>query len=359
VRLAPRLRFPPRLVAMRAQLLRRVMPGRRPAAAADLCCRTSGARLAPAPRRGLSGTRGREAANAAKSSGSTVVEDRMEEPLIWPGADAASAEELGKHSNDWMPMATILFERQPILMKEPPAWETEFREYQMRNAEVAHQRNVYSSKDYRELEELSKTAGSDQEDSGDASGEGGPKTLSTRILRADQTGDRRTAARALSNRLYLLVKARDSLQPKRLIWQFPTVRYRETKPSKEEGAPPVPMTMRRTLIDGLISYVGDDVSAYPVGKAPVAHLCFELPPQQQQKHDAYGKKVFFYRIQYLGGEIVLNRKRIADFAWVTKDELGDYFPKATVRLRPPCLLLLLYRCSSLMCKRVHNCRHGE
>jgi hypothetical protein len=254
----------------------------------------------------------------------------MDEPLIWPGADAASPEALGKHSDEWMTMATILFERQPVLMKEPPAWEAEFREYQARNKEVMHERNLYVSPQYREVDALSNVEGAEK-DRADAADD--PLVVSARTLPADVTGDRRTSARALSERMYLLVKARDSLEPKRLIWQFPTVRYRESRPSKEEGAPPVPMTMRRTLIDGLINYVGGDVSAYPVGNAPVAHLCFELPPQQQQKYDTFGKKVFFYRIQYLGGELALNRKRIADFAWVTKDELEDYFPKPTVRSR--------------------------
>lgn len=55
-------------------------------------------------------------------------------------------------------------------------------------------------------------------------------------------------------------------------------------------------------------------------------------------HDAYGKKLFFYRVQYLGGDIELNRKRVADFAWVTKQELEDYFPKPTAR-RMKALLL--------------------
>ena len=96
--------------------------------------------------------------------------------------------------------------------------------------------------------------------------------------------------------------------------------------------------MRDTVIDGLISYLGDGVSAFPVGKAPTAHLCFELPPKQQDKHDTFGKKLFFYRVQYLGGEVALNRKRVADFAWVTKNELGDYFPRHTAR-RMKALLL--------------------
>jgi hypothetical protein len=271
---------------------------------------------------------------ASKAEQVAVAEHWMDEPLIWPGADAAPREGLSKHSDEWMTMATILFERQPILMKEPPAWEAEFREYQARNKEVMHERNLYATPQYREADALASIDGAEK-DRADASGAADdPLVVSARTLPADVTGDRRTSARALSERMYLLVKARDSLQPKRLIWQFPTVRYRETRPSQEEGAPPVPMTMRRTLIEGLINYVGDDVSAYPVGNAPVAHLCFELPPQQQQKHDTFGKKVFFYRIQYLGGDLALNRKRIADFAWVTKDELEDYFPKSTVSSQP-------------------------
>ena len=312
---------------MRAQLLRRVRST--PRSAADVCCRAGAAGLGLPGRRAL-------ANKAAATAGQTeAAAHQMDEPLIWPGADAASPEELAKHSNPWMTMATIVFERQPVLMTEPPAWESEFREYQARNKEVAHERNIYASPQYREVDRLANTPFGPENSQADDSEEDDPLVISTRVMPADQTGDRRTSARALSERMYLLVKARDSLDPKRLIWQFPTVWYRETRPSNEEGAPPVPMTMRRTLLDGLVSYIGGDISAYPVGNAPVAHLCFELPPEQQQKHDTFGKKVFFYRVQYLGGEIALNRKRIADFAWVTKNELGDYFPKSTVRPQYP------------------------
>ena len=311
---------------MRAQLLRRVRST--PRSPVDVCCRAGGAGLGLRGRRAL-------ASKAAGSAEQTVAADHwMDEPLIWPGADAASPEELAKHSNEWMTMATILFERQPVLMTEPPAWESEFREYQARNKEVAHERNLYASPEYREVDRFSNTPFGAENSQADES-EDDPLVISTRVVPADVTGDRRTSARALSERMYLLVKARDSLEPKRLIWQFPTVWYRETRPSNEEGAPPVPMTMRRTLIDGLVSYIGGDVSAYPVGNAPVAHLCFQLPPEQQQKHDTFGKKVFFYRVQYLGGDVALNRKRIADFAWVTKNELEDYFPKSTVRSHYP------------------------
>ena len=311
---------------MRAQLLRRVRST--PRSPVDVCCRAGGAGLGLRGRRAL-------ASKAAASAEQTVAADHwMDEPLIWPGADAASPEELAKHSNEWMTMATILFERQPVLMTEPPAWESEFREYQARNKEVAHERNLYASPEYREVDRVSNTPFGAENSQADES-EDDPLVISTRVVPADVTGDRRTSARALSERMYLLVKARDSLEPKRLIWQFPTVWYRETRPSNEEGAPPVPMTMRRTLIDGLVSYIGGDISAYPVGNAPVAHLCFQLPPEQQQKHDTFGKKVFFYRVQYLGGDVALNRKRIADFAWVTKNELEDYFPKSTVRSHYP------------------------
>jgi large subunit ribosomal protein L46 len=214
------------------------------------------------------------------------------------------------------------------------------------------------SPQYREVDALSNVEGAENDRADASAAADDPLVVSAKTLPADVTGDRRTSARALSERMYLLVKARDSLEPKRLIWQFPTVRFRESRPSKEEGAPPVPMTMRRTLIDGLINYVGSDVSAYPVGNAPVAHLCFELPPQQQQKYDTFGKKVFFYRIQYLGGDLALNRKRIADFAWVTKDELQDYFPKSTVRSQNTkssrALSISPHNCNAIRSDRVYG-----
>lgn len=36
-------------------------------------------------------------------------------------------------------------------------------------------------------------------------------------------------------------------------------------------------------------------------------------------------QVFFYHAEYLGGEVVLDGKELDDFAWVTRDELQEYF----------------------------------
>ena len=101
------------------------------------------------------------------------------------------------------------------------------------------------------------------------------------------------------------VQARDSLQPKRLVWQFPTVRYLAER-STPDG--PKPMTMRdvltilfkvsnlvaadylcvvlcycgceQTVVGAIASQLGDNIDTYPVGYAPVGHLCFELPEEQ-------------------------------------------------------------------------------
>ena len=225
------------------------------------------------PGRCPSGRRALSAAAAAPERkkaepGPAAAADRMDEPLVWPGAEAADADALAKRGNDWMNLAAIVFERQPVLMKELPEWEREHRAYQDINKDVMYQRELYVSPRIREVEALAKTDGSARA----APEEDAPNTRSTRELVPMTPATRRSSARALDDRLYLIVKARDPLEPKRLVWQFPTVRYRSEKPAKEEGAPAIPMSMRSTVIDGVISYFSDQVSAYPVGYSPVAHV---------------------------------------------------------------------------------------
>ena len=68
---------------MQAHLLRRVRSAHsRPTASA--CCRGRVQQM-----------QGRRAL-ASKAGASAEQENRMDEPLIWPGADAASPDELGK-----------------------------------------------------------------------------------------------------------------------------------------------------------------------------------------------------------------------------------------------------------------------
>jgi len=312
------------------QLVRRVRGAAATAASAPRVCRHRS--QAPSP---LAARRFAEAAAQGKGEGAVREPEpeatQMREPLVWPGAEAADAEALAARGTEWETMAAIVFERLPVLMPDPPQWEVEYHAYQEANKAVARARDIYTNPEARDMQALNDALGEEEEQAP----EEGVHEIVTRVMPADLTGDRRTSARAMTERLYLLVKARDSLEPKRVVWQFPTVRYRAARPGEDEAEP---ATMRDTVIDGLISYLGDGVSAFPVGKAPTAHLCFELPPKQQEKHDTFGKKLFFYRVQYLGGEVELNRKRVADFAWVTKNELGDYFPRHTAR-RMKALLL--------------------
>ena len=253
----------------------------------------------------------------------------MNETLIWPGQHTAPAGAVGQRGTAWTTMAACLLERPQLLMKGSPQWEQDYQSYQNLNEELLHSRELYANREAQHLNKLAHFSGGAKTTTVDDMDDAQSVTL--RTLPADESGDRRTSARALTERLYLLVKARDALEPKRLVWQFPTVRYAMHRKKATEAEKTRPLSMRQTVESGLRTYFGKEVDSYPVGFSPIGHLCFELPPHQQDEHDSYGKTLFFYRAQYLGGDIVLNRKRIADFAWVTREEVGDYFPAPAAR----------------------------
>eukprot|EP01052_Picozoa_sp_SAG31_P003395 SAG31_NODE_130_length_23424_cov_45.648802_7_plen_365_part_00 len=271
------------------------------------------------------------------TNASAVLDCQMDEHLIWPSTTAEDGRQLQEWSKVWTLQAACVFERLPVLAAKPPQWELEYDAYQDKIARMLHQRGIDTDPFIKQVSELA-----DLDDAGEASAE--TKNMiakkvdetaafvTARKLPADICGDRRTVGRALTKRLYLLVKARDVLQKDRVVWQLPTFPCRDVAQSTDShGKQRASISMRETVLTGLSAYIGGKHDIYPVGNAPIGHLCFELPAVQRVKHDTFGKKVFFYRVQYLGGEFELNRKRVADFAWVTKEELDDYFPGNTAR----------------------------
>lgn len=135
-----------------------------------------------------------------------------------------------------------------------------------------------------------------------------------RITEADRTNDRRSTERCLDKSLYLIVKRSRETN----AWQFPQGKWLEGE------------TMRQTC-----ERVGDravgKVNRWYISNAPIGHLCYAYPDNIQKQRNQYGAKVFFYRNQLIGGTIRLETKLYKDFAWITRDEVVEYFNPETAR----------------------------
>jgi hypothetical protein len=66
-----------------------------------------------------------------------------------------------------------------------------------------------------------------------------------------------------------------------------------------------------------------------VGNAPVGHYMYAYPESVQATRKNYGAKLFFYRAQLMAGTIKLETKLYTDYAWIARDEVGEYFDAET------------------------------
>jgi large subunit ribosomal protein L46 len=69
---------------------------------------------------------------------------------------------------------------------------------------------------------------------------------------------------------------------------------------------------------------GDDVDYHTIANHPCGMHQYAYPADVQQKHNAYGARVFFLPALYLNGDIKVDGKEIVDYAWVTVEEMKDY-----------------------------------
>jgi large subunit ribosomal protein L46 len=66
-----------------------------------------------------------------------------------------------------------------------------------------------------------------------------------------------------------------------------------------------------------------------ISNAPVGHYCYSYPPDVQTKRENFGAKVYYYRTQLLAGNVKLQTKLYTDYAWIARDEVGEYFDPET------------------------------
>ncbi|WVZ66482.1 hypothetical protein U9M48_015692 [Paspalum notatum var. saurae] len=207
-------------------------------------------------------------------------------------APAASAKEVA----DGKLVASVLFERLPVVIPRIQPVVYAFQEFSFR------WRQQYRRQYPEEI--LGKA---------DARGKGDyhiDYVPAPRITEADETNDRKSLQRALDNKLCLLLYGDTYGAPDgKPVWHFPEKVY-----ENEE-------TMRSCAESALKSVIGELDNTYFVGNAPMAHMAVE-----QTESNVSLFKRFFFKSQVVGTTKYHIRK-CKDYAWVTKDELLEYFPE--------------------------------
>ncbi|CAO3660532.1 unnamed protein product [Rhizopus stolonifer] len=123
-----------------------------------------------------------------------------------------------------------------------------------------------------------------------------------RDTEADRKDDKKSLDRALQKTLYLVVKP-SSVEN---VWQFPQGPLDTTEYLHEAA--------ERTLKEKC----GVDMDTWFVGRQPIGFY------KETTSKEQAGLKVFFMKARVYAGQVQPN-KDVADFAWLTKDELANHF----------------------------------
>jgi 8-oxo-dGTP pyrophosphatase MutT (NUDIX family) len=109
---------------------------------------------------------------------------------------------------------------------------------------------------------------------------------------------------------YLIVKK----PRKENAWQFP-------QGGVDEGE-----TDKQAAVRELQEECGASLSVKLKGERPVGNYRYVFP-KDFDRHDSniVGAKVEFFKADYIEGEVEVDGEEIIDHAWVTKEELKDYF----------------------------------
>ena len=97
-------------------------------------------------------------------------------------------------------------------------------------------------------------------------------------------------------------------------WQFP-------QGGVDEGE-----TGKQAAIRELQEECGGSLNVKMKGERALGHYAYFFP-KNFERHDAQivGAKVSFFAAEYIAGQVEVDGQEIVDHAWVTKDQLKDYF----------------------------------
>ncbi|EFJ13025.1 hypothetical protein SELMODRAFT_424892 [Selaginella moellendorffii] len=138
----------------------------------------------------------------------------------------------------------------------------------------------------------------------DMKGRAAPAASDQEKVAPVQSTDRKSLQRLLDQRLYLIVRGNSPYKGQK-EWHFPEKKYVDE------------MNLRKCAESALETFLGDLSDVYFAGKAPSGHL--DCPEFQR----------FYYRSHFVASKEVAASK---DYAWVSRDELGEYFDETQLEL---------------------------
>lgn len=139
-----------------------------------------------------------------------------------------------------------------------------------------------------------------------------PFQPASRTTEADLKDDRKSIERKLDQSLFLIVKRNRDANS----WQFPQGKLQDDE------------TLRKAA-ERVIDRATGSVKRWFISNAPCGHYLYNYPADVAQQRQQYGAKVFFSRCQYLGGPIKLETRLYKDFAWISREEVDQYFNPET------------------------------
>jgi len=197
-------------------------------------------------------------------------------------------------------------ERLPVITPDPEPWETAMWELQERK-QYAMSKELPDDWFQDESGGLRKA----EEEEGIAE-EDPVLGFAPRVTQADAENDLQSLDRKLANRLFLVVKRTGEKLAGENDWSFP-------QGEREEGE-----TMRDAAVRSLESFVGPAAQMYFVGNSPMGYV-------DRGEGDARAR-VFFYKCQYISGELNYKAGPIDDYKWVTNGELLEHLDSDLAQL---------------------------
>lgn len=211
---------------------------------------------------------------------------------------------------DWRIVASTILHRYPVITPDPEPYEVEY--YKMQDKIADKKREILMSKvEGTDAEFITKKPVTVEEILTSL-----PFTPASRVTEADKTNNRRSLDRRLQDSLYLVVKRNRNSN----AWQFPQGRILDNEIGLRQAS--------ERVIDRAVG----PMKRWFMSNAPMGHYCYAYPTDMQHARKQYGAKVYFYRAQLCGGNFKLETKLYKDFAWIARDEVGEYFDKATAAL---------------------------
>lgn len=204
---------------------------------------------------------------------------------------------------EWRVVSASILQRYPKLASEPEVWE------QNMTAVQEELDTMYQSA-FIEATEGTKAgilAGLDANTTLDKL----PLQAASRITEADKANDLKSLNRKLGDSLFLIVQRNRKDCP----WQFPQGKLQDDEETLRQGS------------ERVLSRAVGKIGRWFISNAPLAYYCYEYPPEMQKARNQFGAKVFFYRAELTAGNIKLETRLYKDYAWVTRAEAAEYFPK--------------------------------